>query len=125
MTVKTPKTGNPKSQRTTTPKLEVRNVREQLGVNQDQFARLTGFSVRTIASWEAGKPLATAKQQRIVEIQRLQQRLAKVMKPAFIGQWLQTPNAALAGFKPLELIERGEVDRIWRMIYELESGAPT
>jgi len=28
------------------------------------------------------------------------------------------------GSTPLQVIERGETDRIWRMVYELESGEP-
>jgi DNA-binding transcriptional regulator YiaG len=104
---------------------QVRSVREQLGLTQGSFARLTGFSVRTIADWEGGKPPAAPKAQRMTEVQRLQQALARVIRPEFVGQWLQSPNEAFAGLKPMEVIERGEVDRIWRMIYELESGIPT
>ena len=50
--------------------------------------------------------------------------LSRVMQDDFIGEWLQAPNPAFAGLKPLEVVERGEIDRIWRMIYELESGEP-
>ena len=60
-----------------------------------------------------------------IDRQRLQQALAGVMRPDFIGPWLRTPNEAFSGLKPMEVIERGEVDRIWRMIYELEAGVPT
>jgi len=34
------------------------------------------------------------------------------------------PTDAFDGLKPLEVIERGEVDRLWRMIYLLEAGLP-
>ncbi len=30
-----------------------------------------------------------------------------------IGPWLQRPNSAFNCLKPLEVIERGEHDRIW------------
>ena len=50
--------------------------------------------------------------------------LKDVVEPACVDQWLSTPNPAFAGLSPLELIERGESDRLWRMIYELESGQP-
>ena len=33
------------------------------------------------------------------------------------GRWLD-------GSTPLQVVERGETDRVWRMIYELESGEP-
>jgi hypothetical protein len=60
----------------------------------------------------------------MVELRRLQQALAGVMKSTFIGEWLQTPNRAFDGLKPLEVIERGQIDRIWRMLHLLESGEP-
>ena len=63
--------------------------------------------------------------ERVTEIQRLQRALAGVMRPDSIGPWLRTPNEAFSGLKPIEVIDRGEVERIWRMIYELESGIPT
>ncbi len=41
-----------------------------------------------------------------------------------IGPWLKESNPAFDGSTPLQVIERGETDRIWRMIYELQSGEP-
>lgn len=46
----------------------------------------------------------------------------EVIDPDFLGRWLQTPNDAFDGLKPLEVIDRGESDRIWSMIYFLRSG---
>jgi len=56
------------------------------------------------------------------EIERLQERLAEVVGPEAIPQWLEMPNPALDGLKPLEGIERGEIDRLWTMLFYLESG---
>ena len=44
------------------------------------------------------------------------------MAPEAIPQWLDAPNDAFDGLKPLEVIERGEIDRLWNMIFYLESG---
>lgn len=41
-----------------------------------------------------------------------------------VATWLQEPNEAFDGSTPLQVIERGESDRLWRMIYFLRSGAP-
>jgi hypothetical protein len=49
--------------------------------------------------------------------------LHAILKSKYVGQWLDTLNNAFSGLKPLDLIERGEVDRLWRMIFEVESGA--
>jgi len=49
--------------------------------------------------------------------------LERVMDSDDVSAWLQTPNDAFGGLKPLEVIERGESDRVWRMLYLIESGA--
>jgi len=46
------------------------------------------------------------------------------MQPAQIGRWIKSPNPAFDGSTPLQLVERGELDRVWRMLYDLESGQP-
>ena len=60
----------------------------------------------------------------MLETHRLQEALAMVMDPRCLPTWLETPNPAFDELKPLEVIERGQVDRIWRMIFELQSGTP-
>jgi hypothetical protein len=42
-----------------------------------------------------------------------------------VTAWLETPNEAFDGSTPLQVIERGESDRLWRMIYFLRSGEPS
>jgi transcriptional regulator with XRE-family HTH domain len=106
------------------PNMTVRELRRNLGISQTNFSRLTGYSLRAVAAWERDKPLSDASRQRMLELQRLHAALSRVMKPEFIGEWMLRPNEGLSGFKPLELVERGEVDRLWRMIFELESGVP-
>ncbi len=60
----------------------------------------------------------------MVEMDRLLDGLARVMEPAQVGRRLKAPNPAFDGSTPLHVVERGEVDRIWRMLYDLESGQP-
>jgi DNA-binding transcriptional regulator YiaG len=105
--------------------LNVRDIRQSLGLTRSVFSRLSHFSERAIADWESGETLSNQSRQRMVELKRLQEALAEVVEPAYVGQWLQAPNDAFEGLKPLEVIERGETDRIWRMIYLLESGVPS
>jgi hypothetical protein len=60
----------------------------------------------------------------MAELKRIFQALDKFLSARAIGPWLKEPNPAFDGSTPLQVIERGETDRIWRMIYELESGEP-
>ena len=105
--------------------LNVRDIRQSLGLTRSVFSRLSHFSERAIADWESGESLSNQSRQRMVELKRLQEALAEVVEPDYVGEWLQAPNDAFEGLKPLEVIERGETDRIWRMIYVLESGVPS
>jgi transcriptional regulator with XRE-family HTH domain len=97
-------------------------LRSKLGIPRKVFSRLTGFSERVIANWESGKPMSEPSLRRIREIERLRDRLAEVVSAEAIPTWLDTPNPAFEGLKPLEVIERGEVDRLWKMLFYLESG---
>jgi hypothetical protein len=94
-------------------------------MTRNKFSRITGLSERTLASVESGKQIGEAGLRRLREIDRLRERLARVMKSDFIPQWLETPNESFDGLKPIEVLERGEVDRIWALLFHLESGTPT
>jgi hypothetical protein len=59
-----------------------------------------------------------------MELNRMFGTLEKLIAKDTIGLWLKEPNPAFDGSTPLQVIERGESDKLWRMIYELESGEP-
>ena len=100
-------------------------LRAKMQLPRRLFSRLTGFSERAIADWESGKPLSEPGWRRMREMERFQEKLSEVVEKLFIPTWLDTPNPAFEGLKPLEVIERGEIDRLWQMLYYLESGTPT
>lgn len=102
----------------------VADVRQSFGATRKLFARMTGFSERSIAGWESGRDLTTASRQRILEMQRLHQALSQHLPQDRIADWLDTPNLELKNLKPIEVIERGEIDRIWILLYQLEAGIP-
>src|SRR5262245_44375895 len=94
----------------------VAELRQSLGLTRKLFSRLTGYSERAIAEWESGKEQSDSSRQRLMEIHRLREALTLVVPTEQVGSWLLEPNKALDGFKPLEIIERGEIDRIWRLL---------
>jgi hypothetical protein len=91
-------------------------------MNRATFARLVPISVRHLASIESGQEPTENIQRRLTELHRVAQALSEVIQKGAIGPWLTRPNEAFDGLKPVEVIERGEVDRIWQMIYCLRSG---
>lgn len=100
-------------------------MRTEFGLSQDDLVRLTAYSPRSIASWSKGvkatKPGAT----KFKELARLLDALAHITQnKREIGEWMNEPNDAFDGSTPIQVIERGEVDRVWEMIYFLRSGQP-
>jgi hypothetical protein len=53
---------------------------------------------------------------------RLFEARAEVVPASQIGPWLDAPNPAFEGLTPIQVIERGQSDRLWRMIWELRMG---
>lgn len=102
-------------------KLELRNT---LGMPREIFGRLVNVSVKTIADVESKRKKVKKLQRNYVEAKRLCDTLSEVVDPACLGEWFETPNDAFDEFKPIEVIERGEIDRLWEMVYRLRSGMP-
>ena len=104
----------------TTNRIEA--VRRKLDVTQKVMARILGVTERTIIDLEGGRALSEGIGRRVTELDRLQRELGKVVRSQAIGRWLTEPNDAFDGDAPADLIAKGKVDVLWRMIFELRSG---
>ena len=102
----------------------IEKIAEKFGLRQETLSRMTGFSLRAVAGWSNGKSPSTPVRRALVEMDRLLDSLARLMKRKDVGRWLKAPNPALDGSTPVQVIERGQADRIWRLLYFLESGEP-
>ncbi len=83
------------------------------------------MSTRNLASIEAGKQPSATVMRHLKELKRVVDALSEVIQKDAIGPWMEQPNDAFDGLKPIEVIERGEVDRIWQVIFYLRSGIAT
>ncbi len=99
-------------------------IAQKFGLRQETLSRMTGFSLRAVAGWSSGKTPSAPVKRALVEMDRLLDQLSRLMKPKDVGRWLKEPNPALDGSTPVQVIERGQTDRIWRLLYFLESGEP-
>ncbi len=101
----------------------VSSLRSQFGLTRRLLSRLTGLSERTLATWEAGGKVGESALRAVTGAERLLQALAEVVRREAIASWLERPSDGFDGLKPVEVIERGHADRIWKMIYYLGSGS--
>ena len=101
----------------------IRTFCREANTTLESYTRLVGASRRAVASWLAGDAPSRANQRALSEMSRLLDALTEVVPTPQIGQWLDTPNPAFEGSTPLQVIERGESDRVWCMIWEIKTGA--
>lgn len=59
------------------------------------------------------------------EADKIKERLKLLMKPEAVDSWLERPNPAFNNEKPIDLMNQGRTDELWRMIYLIESGGPS
>ncbi len=69
-------------------------------------------------------PLRVKPSQERSEEMRVRRALGAIIQDQSVDEWLQQPNQAFDGSTPLQVIERGETDRLWRMIWHLREGDP-
>ena len=103
---------------------DVSTLCDTYGLKREDLGRLTGFSLRALADWAANKLPSQPAKRRLHEVRRLLDALAEVVHRESIPQWLHRSNAAFDGMTPLQVIEVGEMDRLWAMVYDLGSGDP-
>jgi len=60
----------------------------------------------------------------VTQVARLCDALGESMESGFVGQWLDQPNEMLGNLKPVEAVERGQLDVVWQVIEGLRSGSP-
>ena len=109
----------------TAEKVSFASLRTSIDLTQAEFAKLFPISVRSLAGIESGTAPSESATRRFHELVRLTAALGEIMQTASIGTWLLKPNNAFDGLKPIEVIDRGEIDRLWSMIYYLRSGSPS
>lgn len=100
-------------------------LRKRLKLKQPEFARLVPMSLRSLATLESGTAPTPVIARRLTELKRLIDALAEIVREDSLGTWMQQPNDAFDGLKPTEVIDRGQSDRLWEMIFNLRSGNPS
>jgi hypothetical protein len=103
---------------------DVKDFCRRYKVVRPDLMRMTGYSLRAVDKWAAGQKPGTAARKQLKELVRLFDALSEIMESGYVGEWLKTANDAFDGSTPLQVIERGETDRIWRMIYLVQTGEP-
>lgn len=103
----------------------VKDVRSKYGLKQVSMSRLLGISSRKLSELESqSRDPRPETKRRLSEVDRLHKALDEIMDAGDIAGWMEEPNEAFGGSTPLQLVERGEIDRLWQMIFAIRTGQP-
>jgi DNA-binding transcriptional regulator YiaG len=103
--------------------VDVRDLRQRHGLSQGLLARLLDVSLRTVSGLESRSVAPAQLRRNLVQVNRLCGALAEAMESGYVGKWLDEPNEMLGGLKPVEAVERGQIDLVWQVVEGLRSGS--
>ncbi|HEY4328269.1 MAG TPA: hypothetical protein VGN88_00935 [Phycisphaerae bacterium] len=105
---------------------QIERLQRGFGLNQIQLAsELLHCSPRSLILWKSGSEPNAAMLIRLHELWRLYQALGKLMPASEISIWLKQTNDYLDPLTPLEVLNRGQIDRLWHIIHNAGTGMPT
>lgn len=91
-----------------------RDLRDVLRLSRERLGRLIGVSAKTVERWEA-KPVRPARDDvraRMGQLHEIASLGAAVYSREGLADFLDAPLAEWDGLTALQLIERGEADRV-------------
>ncbi len=94
--------------------IQPRDLRDVLRLSRERLARLIGVSAKTVERWEA-KPVRPARdvvRARMAQLHEIASLGAVVYTREGLADFLDAPLAEWGGLTGLQLIERGEADRV-------------
>jgi transcriptional regulator with XRE-family HTH domain len=97
----------------TTP-VQPRDLRDVFRLSRERLARLIGVSAKTVERWEA-KPVRPARDEvraRMAQLDEIARLGAAVYSREGLADFLDAPLAEWDGRTALQLIERGEADKV-------------
>lgn len=103
--------------------MEVRALRRRYGLSQGLLARLLDVSLRTVSGLESGSVASSQFRRNLMQATRLCNALHEAMESRHVGHWVDEPNEMLGNLKPVEAIERGQIDLVWQVIEGLRTGS--
>lgn len=102
---------------------KVAQTTERLGITQDELARITGVTPRSVARYLSGQvvPQPLTKQ-RLLELAYVAEQISEVLKPEDVSLWLTSPNRLLDHDSPAERIKGGDFRSVLALIEALADG---
>ena len=91
-----------------------RDLREAFRLSRERLARLVGVSAKTVERWEARptRPARDDTRARMAQLREIAELGAAVYTREGLADFLDAPLAEFDGLTALQLMERGEADKV-------------
>jgi hypothetical protein len=111
----------------TPPTIQPRQVRLTLGVSRDRMGRLLEVTAKTVARLEDENrlPAQPAVATRLAKLKELTDLGLLVYTPDGFVRFMATPLPVFDGLTALQLIERGEVERVFAELAATYESVPS
>ena len=104
----------------------IEGIEKFAGITAREVAQLLGTTPETISRWRGGRTEPQPKlRDSLLQLEWLVSELAELYRPQDAHLWLFSPHKLLKGERPVDLIERGESEKILQIIAQLKDGAYT
>jgi len=98
-------------------------VRQRLGLSQEQLAKALNVTARTLQNWEAGKGTSQIGK-RTKDLRELLSRMDNYIVAPTEKEWLSSPLEAFAGRSPRQLITEGRIRDLVIEFDRMREGQP-
>src|SRR6516165_12393247 len=102
------------------------DLRDRGGLKGIDVANIAEVSPATVSRWTSGKALPHPKTQLIIsDLRYIVDRLSEFYTPQETRLWLYSKHRLLEGQRAIDLIHRGQADRVLEVIESLDEGTFT
>jgi transcriptional regulator with XRE-family HTH domain len=94
--------------------IQPRDLRRAFQLSRERLARLVGVSAKTVERWEA-RPTRPARDEtrlRMAQLREIAELGTAVYGADRLGDFMTAPLAELGGLTPMQLVERGDAERV-------------
>ena len=96
------------------------SIRTKGAMRNIEIANLLGTRPETVSRWNQGRAYPhAATEKTLLELEYIIDQLADFYEPNEARQWIFAPQKLLDGVSPAELISKGQMDEVMRLVAQL------
>ena len=101
----------------------IEQITQDFSISIETLARFLNTTSRTVMRWKKeGVNPSSHHREKLEKIAYIDRKLRQVLKPEGVERWLHAYNDSLGGKRPIDLLAKGQYDKLLSAIGQLEEG---